>query len=404
IATKRIRENGALFKRRNKINKQFVKEWEADHPAPSASILAVDDISQNFPEADLRTPWLAPGEIVNPDGSVDEDYITSDEELSTSDGEESTNEEEIGSTLFEDDLRNWVLKSNMTHTAMNSLLKLLKTKKVVQSRLPKDYCTLLRTPHRTGASFITIEGVVSFNGSLGCFKCTDIAVHDRATKRMYFTGVGIEKRTDAKFRAREYPQHCKKPTPLTDILYFDIIADVIIADRLHLIDFGVMRKLLNGWIKGKFTKGPHHTKWTSRCDIISEFLLQIKLPSEIHRILRSLQYIKFWKGTEFRTFLHYASVVVLKEILPEAAYKHFLLLFCATTFLSSTVYENEWELAKEMLELFVKDFGTIYGPSSVSSNVHNLQHVHDEVARFGPLEDISTYGFWGDEETVKRMD
>ncbi|XP_049294177.1 uncharacterized protein LOC125769488 [Anopheles funestus] len=346
----------------------------------------------------------------------------------------------------------------MTHTAMNSLLKLLKTKKVVQSRLPKDYRTLLRTPHRTCASFITIEGgqmwyhgikqclqhyfsdvkpsleslwidismdglslhrsgptqlwpilmrlcevqeapifvvaifcgsskpqnaeqylrqfvteinelqsngivlqgvthqvklraiiadsparalikgVVSFNGCHGCLKCTDIPVHDTATKRMYFAGVGIEKRTDAKFRAQEYPQHCKKPTPLIDILYFDIIADVIIADRLHLIDLGVMRKLLNGWIKGKFTKGPHHTKWTSRqCDIISEFLLHIKLPSEIHRSPRSLQYIKFWKGTEFRTFLHYASVVVLKEILPETAYNHFLLLFCATTFLSTTV-------------------------------------------------------------------
>ncbi|XP_053678671.1 uncharacterized protein LOC128729048 [Anopheles nili] len=34
----------------------------------------------------------------------------------------------------------------------------------------------------------------------------------------------------------------KAPTPLTDWLNFDIIQDVIVADRMYLIDLGVTKK------------------------------------------------------------------------------------------------------------------------------------------------------------------
>uniref|UniRef100_A0A182W806 Uncharacterized protein n=1 Tax=Anopheles minimus TaxID=112268 RepID=A0A182W806_9DIPT len=246
-----------------------------------------------------------------------------------------------------------------------------------------------------------IKGVVSFNATSGCLKCEAVATHDSVTNRMYFDGINALKRTDIKFRNMEYPSHIKNPTPLIDLINFDIIQDVIVSDRLHLIDLGLMKKLLNGWCRGLFG---YRTKWSIKeINEISMFLENMQLPSEIHRQLRSLKYLHYWKGTELRTFLHYASIVILKDRIPDYMYKHFMLFFCAITLLSSYAYEQHWELAGQMLDTFVNEFGDIYDKSIVSSNVHNIQHVYDEVCRFGPLEEISSYPFENHLQRIKRL-
>ncbi|XP_041766358.1 uncharacterized protein LOC121590612 [Anopheles merus] len=43
-------------------------------------------------------------------------------------------------------------------------------------------------------------------------------------------------------------------------------------------------------------------------------------------------------------------------------------------------HEQHYELAHEMLLKFVRDYATLYGESFISSNVHNLKHVYDDVA------------------------
>ena len=56
-----------------------------------------------------------------------------------------------------------------------------------------------------------------------------------------------------------------------------------------------------------------------------------------------------------------------------------------------------------MLETFVLDFQTIYGKQFVSSNIHNLIHVYDDVNNFGPLNTISTYLFKKAIQFLKKM-
>ncbi|KFB38698.1 hypothetical protein ZHAS_00006098 [Anopheles sinensis] len=94
------------------------------------------------------------------------------------------------------------------------------------------------------------------------------------------------KRTDNAFRAGSYGEHHRTRTPLLDIRNIDIIEDIIIADRLHLLDHGVTKRLLTGWCEGGL--GAQH-RWTpTQKDVISAKLLNIEFPSEMNGRMRSL--------------------------------------------------------------------------------------------------------------------
>lgn len=109
-----------------------------------------------------------------------------------------------------------------------------------------------------------------------------------------------EKRTDFGFRNKAYGHHHKIGTHLLQ-LPVDMIEDFPIGDSLHLLDLGIMKRLMIGWRDGNF--GNYKTKWRARDSVeISNYLLQSKMPCEIHRAVRGLNVLAHWKGLEFRTF------------------------------------------------------------------------------------------------------
>lgn len=116
-------------------------------------------------------------------------------------------------------------------------------------------------------------------------------------------------------------------------------------------------------------------------------------PREIHRGLRGLKDLKFWKGTEFRSFLLYYGIVVLKKFLPVDIYNHFLLLFCAVTICYSDFYKKIVRIAQTYFDRFIEECINIYKEHSIVSNIHNLTHVVDDVIRFGNLNSLSAYPF-----------
>uniref|UniRef100_A0AAG5DTD8 Uncharacterized protein n=1 Tax=Anopheles atroparvus TaxID=41427 RepID=A0AAG5DTD8_ANOAO len=214
-------------------------------------------------------------------------------------------------------------------------------------------------------------------------------------------GIGKD-RTDVEFRSGLYANtHKKRHSPLLDINNIDIIQDVPVGDPLHLLDLGITRKILKGYVNGTLKPFPKWLPFTQ--EEISHLIVSTQLPSEITRRLKSLKYLPFWKGTELSNFLHIISIAVLEDKISDDAFRHFKLYYTAVTILSSKYYEAHWKYAGELLKLFVEQFGSIYDRSHLTSNVHNLLHIASEVYRFGPLPTLSTYPFENKLQFIKRL-
>ena len=71
-------------------------------------------------------------------------------------------------------------------------------------------------------------------------------------------------------------------------------------------------------------------------------------------------------GAEYRSFLLYWSPIVLKGILEEQRYLHFLLLSGAITlFLGLSITEDDIRLGEEMLYIYLDLFPGFYGKLAV---------------------------------------
>lgn len=162
---------------------------------------------------------------------------------------------------------------------------------------------------------------------------------------------------------------------------------------IYLFITGITRKCLNGWVNGGFN---FRTKLSGhQINLLSEILenCNLRRPYEIHRAIRRLDRLKHWKGTEYRTFLLYLGPVVLKDFLDTQVYHHFLTLFSAITIVSCESYLTYIDVADQLIKDYIHQFKVIYGRDSVSSNVHNLCHLTEDVKKFGPLFKISSYKF-----------
>lgn len=121
-----------------------------------------------------------------------------------------------------------------------------------------------------------------------------------------------------------------------------------------LIQFQILRLLLI-WL-GKL-KGIPRT-WPEREELEISALLKkcnATLPTEIHRSIRSLDHICYWKGTEFRTFLMYLGIVILKPFLAQHEYEMFVKLHCAVTICSTNAYSLYQPLARRLFTDFIEE-------------------------------------------------
>ena len=71
---------------------------------------------------------------------------------------------------------------------------------------------------------------------------------------------------------------------------------------------------------------------------------------------------KIWVLCKFRTFFLYTGLIILKEVLSEEKYQHFLYFFVAMRLLlSPTPTSSQMVFANQCLRKYVYEFGVIYG-------------------------------------------
>ena len=115
--------------------------------------------------------------------------------------------------------------------------------------------------------------------------------------------------------------------------------------------------------------------WTSlsrkpfyfKSSTIDKLLEHVKVPNELPRTYRSLtKYSSDWKASEFRNFLLIYSAPVLKTVLSEKFYKHWLLLVNFMRMLTKKVITDEdLNVCRKLAFRFTRLITELYGPKYV---------------------------------------
>lgn len=238
-------------------------------------------------------------------------------------------------------------------------------------------------------------GVVSFNGKNGCPKCCHEGKYKE--RRVCFpTEIGVL-RSDSSFEQRLHASHhlvqFRHQKSVLEDAGFRMVSQFPL-DSMHLVDLGVVKKFLKLLIKKA-----NVTKMNENVSFVSSFF-----PSEFCRISRSLDEVSHWKATEFRQFLLYSGIFILKDCISSELYYLFLLLHSGIRLLSSErSFRSEADVAQQMLEYFVAEFSRIFGEELVSFNIHGLLHLSGCVKSLGPLDSFSAYRFENFMQFLKKI-
>jgi len=240
--------------------------------------------------------------------------------------------------------------------------------------------------------------ILNIKNHTGYYRCTKCKVEGCLVNNVLcFPQTNIIKRTDVEFRQQHDEDYHKGITILTNLPHFHMIKDVIL-DYMHLICLGVTKRLIThkkyGWVLGK---QPYKLSYRQVESISSKIKnLNKYIPIEFPRKGRSLEECPRFKATEFKLMLLYTGLVIFKQILSKNNFYHFLTLHVATIIMCSNEFCKRKDMvnyAKNLMKCFVETSIDIYDQDFASYNVHNLLHIHEDVIRFGNLNEFSAFPF-----------
>ncbi|OXU17067.1 hypothetical protein TSAR_009001 [Trichomalopsis sarcophagae] len=210
---------------------------------------------------------------------------------------------------------------------------------------------------------------------------------------MVYKGTKHHLRKEDEYRSRINHDHHKmvEQTPLADHP-FDIVSNTVF-DYMHLVCLGIMEKILQGVIDGRFVKSvklsANHIKLvTDRLEQVSKFC-----PRDFARKPVNIDKHGKFKATEHRQILLYSGVNVFNGLVNSAVYKHFVLLHVAIRILADSHHTpRAIDFAQEYIETFVELASDVY-VEFLSFITHSLLHLSDDARSFGHLDSFSAFPY-----------
>ena len=238
-----------------------------------------------------------------------------------------------------------------------------------------------------------LKRIVGHAAYFSCERCIQKGV--MASHHVALLECDAAKRTDESYLTIEHSEHHKEG-PISTISNLGIgMVSSFPLDYMHLCCLGISKRLMVRWTSSKKMETKCHLSALQR-DLLEKQLhtYSLHVPSEFRRKLNSgFHNFKFWKATEFRQFLVYAGIVVLKDILPDALYDNFLHLAISMRLLLTKHQDVNMENVSTLLKTFVQGAKKMYGNGFVSYNVHCVLHLPEDYCHFGALDNISCFPF-----------
>ncbi|KAL7296786.1 hypothetical protein TKK_0010189 [Trichogramma kaykai] len=175
----------------------------------------------------------------------------------------------------------------------------------------------------------------------------------------------------------------KKASPLINLKCFNII-DGFVPDAMHCITLGVTKQFFKYWFH---TSGHEFSLTKEEKGYINRTILNFKVPKHLARLSRSTEKIKYWKAKEWENWLLFYSYPCLSIISRMKKFlKHWLLLVNGVHLLMhDKITVEQLQRANDLLKEFVSLTQHHYHEYAMTYNVHQLIHVPQSVADWGPL-------------------
>lgn len=189
----------------------------------------------------------------------------------------------------------------------------------------------------------------------------------------------------------------KGHSPLLLFDNIDVINSVA-TDYMHGILLGITKDLIEIWIgKRKIPTPPYadyKIKTVKARKLLEQRILKLKPHVTFSRKPRSIFEVSDFKATELMCYLWYYLRYSLIGILPTKVIKNFEKLAVSSYILCKTEMSiSEIVQACRLLKEFVTEFEQIYGPGSITMNIHLLSHYESMILNCGPLWSYSMFGF-----------
>ncbi len=246
-----------------------------------------------------------------------------------------------------------------------------------------------------------LKCIIGHTGYFACERC--VMKGSWEGRVVYNVGEASELRTDDKFANCDYEHHQKCVSPL--IGHNISCVQGFPLDYMHMVCLGVVKRILH-FLKS----GPRICKLSSGqiAQISAKLvLLKGKMPREFARQPRSLIELERWKATEFRQFLLYTGPIVLRNVVADKTYQHFLALSIAMSIMldANTPRRNAYlAYAQQLLQHFVNNCKHVYGETFAVYNVHGLLHLHEDINFYGcSLNEISCFPFENFMQRLKKL-
>ncbi|KAJ8313371.1 hypothetical protein KUTeg_009075 [Tegillarca granosa] len=188
---------------------------------------------------------------------------------------------------------------------------------------------------------------VQFNGKYGCSKCLQAGETCKTSARGHVhifpfhssesqlrSHDGVKSDAIKALETDTVTNGIKEPTFLQCLQYYDLV-DGVCIDYMHGVLLGVTKLMMKLWFSTE--KSSELFSISSSVDLVDKRIRNIKPPNSISRVPRSIKdHMKYWKASELRSWLLYYSLPVLKDVLTQDYYDHYLLFFI---FFFKTLYQ-----------------------------------------------------------------
>lgn len=248
---------------------------------------------------------------------------------------------------------------------------------------------------------------VQYNGKYGCCKCLQPGETYKTSQRGHVHVFPFNKDCpEGQLRTHEETVQdsltalstnttshgIKGPTFLQSLTYYNLVKGVCI-DYMHGVLLGVVRLLMTLWFSSQKKDG--YGSISNMVDLVDLRLRHIKPPNTISRVPRSIKdHLKHWKASELKSWLLYYSLPILKDLLLDDYYQHYLLFVNAMyILLQDSISPAEVNTAEVMIKQFCCMFAALYGERYMTCNVHQLLHLSNMVRDMGPLWCYSCFSF-----------